>query len=112
MSFVVQGTVLWGYLDPTVGKEQSGRRPLVVVSSEDYNSLVTDLLVVVPVTRVDRGWPNHVELVGTLGALAGFAMTEQPRTVSRDRCGDIIGVLDIACLGEIQRYLADFLGLG
>lgn len=112
MSLVVQGTVLWGYLDPAVGREQSGRRPLVVVSSEDYNSLVTDLLVVVPVTSVDRGWPNHVELVGSLGSLNGFAMTEQPRTVSRDRCGDVIGVVDVDCLGAILRYLADFLGFG
>ncbi|MGC5628680.1 type II toxin-antitoxin system PemK/MazF family toxin [Georgenia sp. Z1344] len=103
--------MLWGYLDPTVGKEQSGRRPLVVVSSEDYNSLVTGLLVVVPVTRVGRGWPNHVELVGSLGGLTGFAMTEQPRTVSRDRCGEVIGLVDVACLRMILRYLADFLGL-
>jgi mRNA interferase MazF len=112
MSLPVRGTVLWGYLDPTVGKEQSGRRPLVVVSSEDYNSLATDLLIVVPVTSTDRGWPNHIELVGDLGSLRGFAMTEQPRTVSRSRCGDVIGVLDIACLEAILRCLADFLGIG
>jgi len=108
---LIQGTVLWGYLDPTVGKEQSGRRPLVVVSSEEYNELATDLLIVVPVSSVDRGWPNHVELAGNLGSLKGFAMTEQPRTVSRDRCGDVIGVVDVACLDEIKRYLADFLAL-
>lgn len=112
MTLLVQGTVLWGYLDPTVGKEQSGRRPLVVVSSEDYNSLITDLLVVVPVSSVDRGWPNHIELAGSLGSLKGFAMTEQPRTVSRDRCGEIIGIVDVTCLEQIQRYLADFLGIG
>lgn len=112
MSFLVQGTVIWGYLDPAVGKEQSGRRPLVVVSSEAYNSLVTELLVVVPVSSVDRGWPNHVKLSGSLGTLQGFAMTEQPRTVSRARCGEVIGVIDVACLNTIKVYLSDFLGIG
>lgn len=111
MSFLLQGTVIWGYLDPTVGKEQSGRRPLVVVSSEEYNSLAADLLIVVPVTRADRGWPNHVKLSGTLGKLRGFAMTEQPRTVSRSRCGEIIGTVDAACIDTIKVYLSDFLGI-
>lgn len=111
MSFLVQGAVVRGYLDPTVGT-QSGRRPLVVVSSEQYNSLVTDLLVVVPVSSVDRGWPNHVRLSGDIGTLRGVAMTEQPRTVSRARCGETIGVVDAACLDRIKLYLADFLGIG
>lgn len=112
MTLLVQGAVIWGYLDRAVGRKQSGRRPLVVVSTEEYNSLVLDLLVVVPVSRVDRGWPNHVELRGHLGTLTGFAMTEQPRTVSRSRCGDVIGAVDAECLDEIKTRLDDFLGIG
>lgn len=111
MSFLAQGAVLWGYLDPTVGKEQSGRRPLVVVSSEDFNDLAVDLLIVVPVTKVDRGWPNHVKLTGSVGSLKGCAMTEQPRTVSRSRCGDVIGRVDAECLDAIKTCLSDFLGI-
>lgn len=110
MSALIQGTVLWGYLDPAVGREQSGRRPLVVVSTEEYNSLAIDLLIVVPVSSVDRGWPNHVRLTGNIGTLRGFAMTEQPRTVSRARCGEVIGIIDTDCLEEITTYLSDFFG--
>ncbi len=112
MSLLLQGTVIWGYLDPAVGKEQSGRRPLVVISSEEYNALVIDLLIVLPVTSTYRAWPNHVELRGDIGSLQGFAMTEQPRTISRTRCGETIGLLDIPCLEEIKTYLGDFLGIG
>lgn len=112
MTVVLQGSVLWGWLDPTVGKEQAGRRPVVVVSSEDYNALATDLLIVVPVSSTQRGWPNHVPLTGEVGPVRGFAMTEQPRAISRERCGDLIGVVDARCLDEIMRFLADFMGLG
>ncbi len=112
MTVVLQGSVLWAWLDPAVGKEQAGRRPVVVVSSEDYNALVTDLLIVVPVSNTDRGWPNHVPLTGEVGTVGGFAMTEQPRAVRRERCGDLVGIVDSRCLDEIKRLLADFIGVG
>jgi mRNA interferase MazF len=105
-----QGTVVWAWLDPTVGREQAGRRPVVVVSSDGYADVVTTLLVVVPVSRVDRGWPNHVPLSGLPG-LAGFAITEQPRTISRARLGERIGRVDDGCLAQIKQWLADFLDL-
>lgn len=105
------GAVVWAWLDPTVGREQSGRRPVVVVSSAGYIDVVTTLLIVVPVSRSDRGWPNHVRLSGVPELPVSFAMTEQPRTISRDRLGDVIGRLDSPCLAEIQTWLADFLDL-
>jgi mRNA interferase MazF len=103
--------VLWAWLDPHVGREQSGRRPVVVVSSDGYIDVVTRLLIVVPVSRSDRGWPNHVRLTGVPGLSDSFAITEQPRTISRDRLGDPIGRVDESCLSDIKRWLADFLDL-
>ena len=75
MTGLEQGTVFWAWLDPAVGREQAGRRPVVVVSSDGYADVVTSLLVVVPVSRVDRGWPDQVPLSGLPG-LAGFAITD------------------------------------
>ncbi len=103
--------MVWAWLDPTVGREQSGRRPVVVVSSEGYGDVMTMLLIVVPISRTDRGWPNHVRLAGVPALPTSFAMTEQPRTISRDRVGDQIGRIDEPCLYEIKLWLADFLDL-
>jgi len=106
-----QGAVVWAWLDPAVGREQTGRRPVVVVSSDEYVDVVTTLLVVVPVSRTDRRWPNHVSVTGVRELPDCFAMTEQPRTISRGRLGDVIGHVDESCLVEIKQWLADFLGL-
>ena len=111
MSDVGPGDVLWAWLDPAIGREQSGRRPVVVVSSEGYVDVITTLLVVVPVSRTDRGWPNHVPLSGVPALPGSFALTEQPRTISRERLGERIGQVDAPCLAEIKRWLGDFLGL-
>lgn len=111
MSEYTPGDAVWAWLDPTVGRAQSGRRPVIVVSSEGYADVITTLLIVVPVSRTDRGWPNHVPLSGISELSAGFALTEQPRTMSRTRLGDLIGHVDNLCLSQIKRWLADFLHL-
>ncbi len=107
-----RGSVCWAELDPTRGREQGGRRPVLVVASQSYLDVVTTLALVVPVTTVDRGWPNHVPLRGVTGlGRESWAMTEQIRTVARDRLVGVAGVVDDATLAGVSVYLADFLGL-
>jgi mRNA interferase MazF len=109
---LLTGDVVWGELGPSRGREQSGRRPLVIVSSNDYLALIDSLVLVVPVTSRDRGWPNHVPIGGNTG-LGGtsFAMTEQLMTVSRERITGLAGETDKATIEAIRVYLRDFLGM-
>ena len=111
MTELRQGAVVWAWLDPNVGREQSGRRPVVVIASDGYLDVVTTLVIAVPVSRNDRGWPNHVRLSGVPELGDSFAITEQPRTISRERLAGSIGQVDEDCLAEIKQWLADFLDL-
>jgi len=105
-----QGTVVWVDLAPVKGREQGGHRPAVVISSPDHLSVITDLVIVLPATTVDRGWPNHVLLVGPTGISAPtYAMTEQPRTLSRSRITGVAGEIDGQTLAELTMWLRDWL---
>ncbi|WP_375545554.1 type II toxin-antitoxin system PemK/MazF family toxin [Kocuria carniphila] len=42
---------------------------------------------------------------------ATFAMTEQPRTVTRDRVVGHIGTVDAQTMREVDQWLRDFLAL-
>lgn len=107
------GAVVWVDLDPTIGREQSGRRPVLVVASDIFLEQADTLAIVVPATTVDRGWPNHVLLRGPNCELSKptYAMTEQVRTISRERLFDMIGVVDAATMKEVDQWLSDFLGI-
>lgn len=101
---------MWGDPDPVRGNEQSGRRPLVAVSSQDYLETVTALALVVPVTAVYRRWPNHVRLHGAHGlGRPSWAMTEQVRAVTRTRLVRPAGMVDGETMTAISTYLRDFL---
>lgn len=109
---LVTGSVVWVDLAPTRGREQDGRRPAVVVAGAGYLAAVTSLVILLPVTTVDRGWPNHVRLRGAVGLdRPSWAMTEQIRTVARERITRVVGVVDDATVSDVQVYLRDFLGL-
>lgn len=104
---VSPGQVWWAEMSPGAGREQVGRRPVVVVSSQAHLDLVTTLAIVVPVTTTDRGWPNHVALSGVAG-VQGFAMTEQVRTISRERLVRCAGTVSRSCLDEMRSWIVDF----
>ena len=103
------GAIHWAELNPRVGREQGGRRPALVVASRGFLEVVDALAIVVPVTSVDRGGPNHVALAG-LGR-PSFAMTEQVCAVGRSRLHGALGVASPQELAEVRRWLADFLDL-
>ena len=106
-----RGGLVWVDLDPTRGREQQGERPALVVCNDDYLAAVPDLVIVVPLTTTDRGWPHHVPVRGQQTGLPrdSFAMTEQPRTVSRDRVVRHAGAADQETSEAVDRWLRDFL---
>lgn len=108
-----RGMVVWAELDPVRGREQAGRRPALVVASDLYLEQADTLAIIVPATTSNRGWPNHVPLRGAGLDLerSTYALTEQPRTVSRERLFDVAGTVDAATMREVDRWLRDFLAL-
>ena len=59
-----RGDIAWMILDPRVGHEQSGRRPVIVISHKKL-AIHTNLAVVSPITSKVIGLSYEVELIGT-----------------------------------------------
>ena len=87
------GEVWQADLDPIVGHEQGGTRPVIIVSADPFNEGASHLALVVPVTRTYRGIPFHVEIVPPDGGLRhrSFALCEMVRSISSDRVQFRIG---------------------
>lgn len=70
-------------LDPAAGHEQSGKRPVLIVSPASFNTF-TRLPVVVPVTsgrQFARAAGFTVSLDGTGTKTTGVIRCDQPRTI-------------------------------
>ena len=76
---VKQGDIIKLDLSPTVGHEQSGFRPVVVVSN-DFVMTKTNVVYVAPITNTIRRFPLHVALDGRTKT-TGEILCEQVKAV-------------------------------
>lgn len=58
------GDIVWMNLDPRVGKEQSGRRPALVLSNELLSTRL-GLAIICPITSKEKGLPFEVKISTT-----------------------------------------------
>lgn len=108
---LVPGAIVWADLDPVQGREQGGRRPLLVVSSDIHLELATRLVTVIPITSRNRRWPNHITISEDAGlGKESWAMTEQVRTIARERISSRAGTISARALFDVRMWLGDFLG--
>ncbi|MBV9992590.1 MAG: type II toxin-antitoxin system PemK/MazF family toxin [Alphaproteobacteria bacterium] len=78
-----RGDIYFVSLDPAVGPEQQGRRPVLVVTPGKFNK-VTGLPVVVPITsggKFARSIGFAVSLSGTGTRTIGIIRCDQPRVL-------------------------------
>ena len=71
MSAPRQGDVFWANLDPTLGREMRKRRPVLVVSPDEMNSVLSTVIAA-PITATARPWPTRcaIRLRGKTSSVA------------------------------------------
>lgn len=108
-----RGDVYMVDLDPTIGREQAGQRPALIVSDDPLNRSPSGLVIVAPITGTDRGVPAHVAVVPPEGGLtkASVIMADQIRTISRRRLGRRLGAISPGTMAEVDDRLRMVLGL-
>jgi mRNA interferase MazF len=110
-----RGAVVVVELDPTVGREQHGVRPCVVVSDPD---VISDqrypLVCVVPVTGTPGEGLLYPPLSPSQSGLArqSFALIDHLRSIDKRRIRRVFGELAREEMAAIDEGLAVFLGLG
>lgn len=114
MRTIRRGEVWLADLEPTRGNEQTGERPVLIVSADRFNQGRARLVVAVPFTTRRRGLPIHVEVRPPDGGLreVSFAMCEQVRSLAVDRLGpQPFGSVPAAVLSAVENRLRLLLNL-
>jgi mRNA interferase MazF len=109
----VRGEVWDANLDPTLGHEQSGRRPVLVVSVDQFNQGPSGIVVVVPISSKDKHIRSHVAIEPDEGGLKvkSFAMCEAIRSISTERLGRRRGAVSDNTLDQVADRLRLLLDL-
>jgi mRNA interferase MazF len=87
-----RGEIRWAELDPVRGREQAGRRPVLVLSHDVFNERSGTVIAVALTSQPQRaGFPLTLELDSTVLPKKSWVKISQIRTLATERIGDILG---------------------
>ena len=104
------GDIVWVDFRPTLGREQSGVRPALVLTDRGFHER-NATAIVCAITRNVQPWPTKVLLPEGL-PVAGAVLADQVRNVDRTARGfRRVGRVPPETLDAVRRKLINLLGL-
>ncbi len=92
MGRILRGDILWANLDPTRGHEQSGSRPILVLSKSVFNERSGTVIAVAVTSQLpSAGFPLTLELADRSLPKKSWVKISQIRTLSVLRLGKKLG---------------------
>lgn len=111
MALILRGDVYWADLGPTKGKEQAGRRPVLIISHEIFNSHSGTVIALAITSQAQKaGFPLTYQLPASLLPKPSWIKISQIRTLSTERLGRKIAHFDPAQINQIVEGLLDIIG--
>jgi mRNA interferase MazF len=108
---VLRGDVIWAELNPTVGTEQAGSRPVVVISEDIFNERSGTVIAVAVTSQQPRAnFPLTLEITSVKLPKRSWVKIGQIRTLSVERLGKKLGRMSIEELSEIVNGLNEIVG--
>ena len=103
MARILRGDIVWAELNPAVGKEQAGKRPVVILSHDVFNERSgTVIAVAVSSAEPRAGFPLTLEITSARLPKRSWVKIAQIRTLSIER---IEGKLGRVSAEELQRIV-------
>lgn len=104
-----RGDVVWIAMDPSVGHEQNGRRPALIISPGSYNAKV-GLAIMCPITTHVKGYPFEVPLPAGL-PVEGVVLSDQAKSLDwRSRGAEFACTLPAESTMAVLRRLGRLVG--
>ncbi len=102
MARILRGDIVWAGLDPTKGHEQSGRRPVLVISQDVFNEKSGTVIAMAMTSQFQRvGFPLVYHLKDHKLPKESWIKISQIRTLSIERLGKKLGSISEEELEEI-----------
>ena len=111
MARILRGDIRWADLSPTIGHEQAGRRPVLILSQDVFNRRSGTVIAMAVASRPQRArFPLSYELVRGRLPKPSWIKISQIRTLSVDRIGRKIGRAEPEELSRIVDGLNEIIG--
>ena len=113
---IKRGDIYYAELNPVIGSEQGGKRPVLIISN-DIGNKHSPTVIVAPITsrvHTKAKLPTHVELDSSKYDIVkdSVILLEQIRKLDKKRLKEKMGHLDDSVMRRVNEAIAVSFGLG
>lgn len=111
---IKRGEIFYAELNPVIGSEQGGTRPVLVIQNDIGNQYSPTTIVVAITSQISKAkLPTHVEVRAIRSGLErdSVILTEQIRTIDKSRLKEKVAVLDDEVMLRVDEAIEVSLGL-
>lgn len=110
MARILRGDIYWADLNSTKGREQTGYRPVLILSQTVFNERSGTVIAVAITSKSQRaGFPLTLKIDSVILPKPSWVKISQIRTLSTERLGKKIGTISPEELNEIISGLNDII---
>lgn len=110
MAGILRGEICWADLSSTIGREQAGLRPVLILSHDVFNERSGTAITIAITSQPQRaGFPLTLELKTGNLPKRSWAKISQVRTLSTERLGKPVGKLSQEELAQIIEGLNEII---
>ncbi|HEV8713368.1 MAG TPA: type II toxin-antitoxin system PemK/MazF family toxin [Candidatus Binatia bacterium] len=111
MARILRGEIRWADLNPTRGREQSGQRPVLILSQDVFNDRSGTVIAVALTSQPQRaGFPLTLELQTKGLPKKSWVKISQIRTLAVERIGQRLGKASPEELAQVIEGLTEIIG--
>ncbi len=111
MARVLRGEIRWADLSPTRGREQVGRRPVLILSHDVFNERSGTVIAAAITSQAQRaGFPLTLELTSAGLPKRSWVKVGQIRTLAVERIGRRIGRVSPEEVAQVVEGLNEIIG--
>lgn len=109
---IKRGDIFYADLDPIIGSEQGGIRPVLVVQNNVGNRY-SPTVVVLPVSSAKKNYlPTHIHVCGLkMLPKDSVVLAEQIRTIDRNRLKSYVGSVGFEIMKKVDKAVKISIGV-
>ncbi|MGB9886140.1 MAG: type II toxin-antitoxin system PemK/MazF family toxin [Moorellales bacterium] len=111
---VRRGDIFYAQLNPVVGSEQGGTRPVLIIQNDIGNQYSPTTIVAAITSQINKAkLPTHVEISANRSGLEkdSVILLEQIRTIDKSRLKQKVSFLDEETMLKVNHAIEVSLGL-
>jgi len=108
---ILRGEIRWADLNPVKGREQGGKRPVVIISQDIFNERSGTVIAMAITSQPQRAdFPLTLELIPSTLSKQSWVKISQIRTLSVERIGGILNKVPPEQMDQLVEGLNEVIG--